>query len=1247
VSALLVCALGAAIHAVDGDITFVSATINGSFALGGRTITSFNVNASPASGGTGSASTSQSPNASSGTYALTVGVPQGASGTAFNVYAQMYSDNSRDYLRFSTQQTIVSPTTPGTADFLLPTPGFISATINVNGGSLASASIYTYYSQGTTYEEASTNGAGPSFEFPIIPRSGIYVSGTVNFTNGTSAALPSQQVTVAPGQTLTLTFNVTAPNPTGSISGSVNFDGAAAANYGYIYASGPSSRSTQFTNNSNFSLSPLIAGQYYVDAYLYLNNTDDYFVFPSSSYSPQRSIAVGNAASVVNVYAQQAFINGTLQLSGSSLLSLLNSGYASFTGSGDAAGGYARDQLNVTTRQFDSIVSAGTWRRDWTSLNFYRPSPYYYENLQIYHYQTAPVTVAAGETVMANQAIAFGEVTVSMSVANGATLSYPSLSGYCYDRDQIGNVKTYSYFSASTQDYNVAQASVSVIGPGGDCWVTPRAYVNGSWVSVNAVPLTIVPGTSQTVDVGGPTLTITAPGANAIMGSSTLVVTGLADDDVAVAGVSVNGTAATLTSTGNPSKPAEKQFSATVTLQKGPNTITTVATDTASPPKSGTDTRTVYFDEAAPTVAFTPADESSTFDTSVTVLGTADDDAGIQTVTVNGVQVNVTSTQNPLKPKEVSFTTDVGLSPGTNPITVVATDISNRVTTVTHAVTRSTQQATVLTALDAAGVYGEPVQLRARLLAGSSDAPVAGKTIEFTAFGNVVSAVTGSNGEASVSVTPGPAGSSTFQAAFTGDTSFGASTDSAIVQISKATATVTISNLTQTYTGSPLSPNATTTPGNLAVTWTGGSQTNAGSYPVTATINDPNYQGSASGSFVISKAAATVVLGNMTQTYTGAALMPTATTTPAGLAFTWSRTPQTNAGSYPVTATIDNPNYQGSASGSFVIAKATPTVSVIGGVYTHDGLPHPATGSVTGIGNVTLGTPVFSYNPAAVPAPVAAGVYTALGVFAGNANYTAHSASGVITINEPPVISLLTGPSVPLAVGSVASLSATITDAATQDKHTCTFVWDDGTSNTTVNKTTVGNGSCAANHTYTTPGVYTVTVTATDDDDLATTQKFQYAVVYDPTAGFVTGGGWINSAAGAYTADQSLVGKANFGFVSKYKRGMTVPTGETEFQFQVANFRFNSTDYEWLVISGAKSQFKGSGMVNGAGNFGFLLTATDGQVTGGGGIDKFRIKIWNTESGATVYDNVPESSEDLNNANPQSLGGGSIVIHAK
>ncbi len=133
--------------------------------------------------------------------------------------------------------------------------------------------------------------------------------------------------------------------------------------------------------------------------------------------------------------------------------------------------------------------------------------------------------------------------------------------------------------------------------------------------------------------------------------------------------------------------------------------------------------------------------------------------------------------------------------------------------------------------------------------------------------------------------------------------------------------------------------------------------------------------------------------------------------------------------------------------------------------------------------------------------------------------------------------------------------------------------------------------------------------------------------------------------AGSYPFNPSLSGKANFGFVSKYKNGQSVPTGDTEFQFHVAGFNFKSTVYDWLVIAGPKAQYKGTGTVNGAGNYGFLLTATDGQVNGGGGVDKFRIKIWDKATSTVVFDNVLGGSEDIDAANPQAIGGGSIVIH--
>jgi len=126
------------------------------------------------------------------------------------------------------------------------------------------------------------------------------------------------------------------------------------------------------------------------------------------------------------------------------------------------------------------------------------------------------------------------------------------------------------------------------------------------------------------------------------------------------------------------------------------------------------------------------------------------------------------------------------------------------------------------------------------------------------------------------------------------------------------------------------------------------------------------------------------------------------------------------------------------------------------------------------------------------------------------------------------------------------------------------------------------------------------------------------------------------------------IGRANFGFVSKYQKGANTPTGNTEFQFKDGNIDFKSSSYQWLVISGARAQYKGVGTINNSGTYGFLITALDAQINGGGPKDAFRIKIWqliNGVEGPVVYDNALGASEDSPAAT--ILGGGSIVIHAK
>ncbi len=94
---------------------------------------------------------------------------------------------------------------------------------------------------------------------------------------------------------------------------------------------------------------------------------------------------------------------------------------------------------------------------------------------------------------------------------------------------------------------------------------------------------------------------------------------------------------------------------------------------------------------------------------------------------------------------------------------------------------------------------------------------------------------------------------------------------------------------------------------------------------------------------------------------------------------------------------------------------------------------------------------------------------------------------------------------------------------------------------------------------------------------------------------------------------------------------------------------FHSDAYEWLVIAVACAQFKGIGTINGEGSCKFMLTAVDGALPGGGGADKFRIKIWEEDEvngeEIIIYDNMLGADDDADLDETTKIGGGSIMIH--
>jgi uncharacterized delta-60 repeat protein len=262
-----------------------------------------------------------------------------------------------------------------------------------------------------------------------------------------------------------------------------------------------------------------------------------------------------------------------------------------------------------------------------------------------------------------------------------------------------------------------------------------------------------------------------------------------------------------------------------------------------------------------------------------------------------------------------------------------------------------------------------------------------------------------------------------------------------------------------------------------------------------------------------------------------------------------------------------------------------------------------------------------------------------------NDGVTEYTAS-VEVYNVAPTIESVTGPVDPIDISDQPiSVEVTFSDPGTADTHDVTWDWGDASDPDTQTNIT---SPASQDHTYDTPGVYVVTGTVTDDDGGSDTQAYEFIVIYDSDGGFVTGGGWIISPPGACQFEDctyNTTGKASFGFVSKYKNGASAPTGQTEFQFKAGNLNFHSDSYDWLVIAGANAKYKGVGTINGAGAYGFMLTATDADLTPSTDVDLFRIKIWIEENDAeiVIYDNKIGEPDD--GYAGTEIGGGSIKIH--
>ena len=258
-------------------------------------------------------------------------------------------------------------------------------------------------------------------------------------------------------------------------------------------------------------------------------------------------------------------------------------------------------------------------------------------------------------------------------------------------------VRTLTVSGTATDDVSVAKVTVEGV---------EVPLTNGTWTTTlnlsgpdgsRTITATATDGTGKStdahvtfgLDTTPPTLAITAPPNHSSGTDSSITVSGTVTDDTAgVDHVTCNGANATLTG---------GTFSCHVTLVPGDNLITATATDKAGNSIDAVSHAVYTPDSQAPTITITsPADGTFTPNATVTVTGTANDDVAVAKVTVNGVQVPLTSG---------TWTTTLTLTAGDGlkTITAVATDTTGKSTPATIQITLDTTPPAVTITTPAAG----------------------------------------------------------------------------------------------------------------------------------------------------------------------------------------------------------------------------------------------------------------------------------------------------------------------------------------------------------------------------------------------------------------------------------------------------------------------------------------------------------------------------------------------------------------
>jgi len=221
---------------------------------------------------------------------------------------------------------------------------------------------------------------------------------------------------------------------------------------------------------------------------------------------------------------------------------------------------------------------------------------------------------------------------------------------------------------------------------------------------------------------------------------------------------------------------------------------------------------------------------------------------------------------------------------------------------------------------------------------------------------------------------------------------------------------------------------------------------------------------------------------------------------------------------------------------------------------------------------------------------------------------TVANANPVVTITSPSDLSIV-------GIGTSVPLSASFTDAGSNDTQVCSIDWGD----TSVTAGVVSGKTCTGSHSYTAIGTYPVTVTVTDDNGGIGTASI--TLVINDAATKVTGGGFITDG-----------GRTSFGFVATSQ-----PDASLLGQLQVTTpgkNRFHGATVSTLNVSGKTANWTGTGSWNGTSGYTFTVSVVD---NGQGGKNK---------TPDTITITIRNAAHVVVFTTSGALKGGNIVVHS-